>query len=396
MELDLYTKHPWMAAKGTNSSSKWGVAMKKGKIVWIAGVIVLVVGVIYCFIQKNRPVTDGGNIQFDSESSLEHFAGCSAKAGYIGQKNENKSTGILQIIDNKEKEYSYKDLGFSENLDVKFVCATEKELYFKLSKNEVWSVELKQQKDKEVPDSYAKKVFESDSEIETFSIYKDVLLYCDRSGMYYEYDMKKEKKNQLQKKYRLVGKNEDASIERWSRIVENGNILLAEETASGHDLWVHCIGSDGIEDVRLESTEQDLDETLVDSESGKFYFTVYRDGNWFVSKCTSSGNDNSYVKNIPVKVWQYPMGLFDVDDDKLYMAEISEEDSKVIIYSFRLKEKDARKVESSLSDFVNDIDLNVYDIYKGKCYAKLIENKSQKIICFDIESGERKTILPIN
>ena len=86
------------------------------------------------------------------------------------------------------------------------------------------------------------------------------------------------------------------------------------------------------------------------------------------------------------------MGLFDVDEDKLYMAEISEEDSKAIIYSFHLTEKDARKVESTLSDFVNDIDLNIYDIYKGKCYAKLCENKYQKIICFDIESGETKTI----
>ena len=35
--------------------------------------------------------------------------------------------------------------------------------------------------------------------------------------MYYEYDMKKGKKNQLQIKYRLVGKNDSASIERWSR-----------------------------------------------------------------------------------------------------------------------------------------------------------------------------------
>ena len=98
---------------------------------------------------------------------------------------KRERSSIRNIIRRQEKVkqnkqgFSYKDLGFSENSDVKFVCATDKDLYFKLSKNEIWRVELKQQKDGEVPDSDAKKVFESDSEIQTFSICKNVVLYCD-------------------------------------------------------------------------------------------------------------------------------------------------------------------------------------------------------------------------
>lgn len=372
--------------------------MKKGKIICIIGIIVFIVVIIYCFAQRSRQAGEGGGVQTGNESSAEHFAGCSEQAGYIEQIEGNKSTGILQITGSGSagKEYSYKDLGFSEDKDVRFVCATAQNLYFNLSQKEVWCVELKQQKGGEVPESNAKKVFGADSKIESFSICEDVLLYSDENGIYHEYDIKNKQERQFPVKYHVVGRDDYAFYEKWSRLTENGNILLAQETESGHDLWIHHISSGDIEDVKIESTEQDINEMLVDSEDGKFYFTVYRDGDWFVSKCTSGGNDISYVKNIPVKVWQYPMGLFEVDGDKLYMAEISEEDSKVIMYSFELKESDARKEESSLSDFVNDMDLNVYDIYKGKCYAKLTENNSQKIICFDIESGERKTIIPIS